>query len=299
MNKRILLFALIAVVFLIAAAVTSCALLGDTVGGNGTTAPAFTETDVAYISVDGGVPHFSDSEKNITEAFESYSDLDYLGRCGVAFACVGKETMPTQERGAIGSVKPTGWHSVRYDFVDGKYLYNRCHLIGYQLTGENANEKNLITGTRYLNTVGMLPFENMVADYVKETGNHVLYRVTPVFEGKNLVASGVYIEAYSVEDNGDGVCFFVYVYNRQPGVEIDYLTGESRSDGTLDGSGKNATSAEKENRQTYILNTSNGKFHLPDCGSVGKISDKNKQVFEGTRSELINAGYSPCGACKP
>ena len=145
----------------------------------------------------------------------------------------------------------------------------------------------------------MLPFENMVADYVKETGNHVLYRVTPVFEGINLVASGVYIEAYSVEDNGDGVCFFVYVYNRQPGVEIDYLTGESRSDGTLDGSGENATSAEKENRQTYILNTSNGKFHLPDCGSVGKISEKNKQVFEGTRSELINAGYSPCGACKP
>ena len=227
MNKRRLLFALIAVVFLIAAAVTSCALLGDTVGGTGTTAPAFTETDVAYISVDGGVPHFSDSEKNITEAFESYSDLDYLGRCGVAFACVGKETMPTQERGAIGSVKPTGWHSVRYDFVDGKYLYNRCHLIGYQLTAENANKKNLITGTRYLNVNGMLPFENMVADYIKETNNHVLYRVTPVFIGDNLVASGVLMEAESVEDDGEGILFNVYCYNVQPGIVIDYATGDS------------------------------------------------------------------------
>lgn len=188
---------------------------------------------------------------------------------------------------------------MKYDFVDGKYLYNRCHLIGYQLTAENANEKNLITGTRYLNTKGMLPFENMVADYVKETGNHVLYRVTPVFEGKNLVASGVYMEAYSVEDDGDGICFYVYVFNRQPGVKIDYLTGDSVADGTVESASGETTSAEKEETKTYVLNISNGKFHLPDCDSVKKMKEENKQIMKCKRSELINAGYSPCGSCKP
>lgn len=179
-----------------------------------------------YVEINGNNPSFASSDFT-TASFEKYSDLDSLGRCGVAYANVGKDIMPTEERGSIGSVKPTGWHTVKYDNVDGKYLYNRCHLIGYQLTAENANEKNLITGTRYLNVEGMLPFENMVADYVKETGNHVLYRVTPIFEGNNLVASGVHVEAKSVEDNGEGICFNVYCYNVQPGVTIDYATGES------------------------------------------------------------------------
>ena len=164
-----------------------------------------------------------------SESFEYYSDLDELGRCGTAYSSVGTDLMPTEKRGSISKVKPSGWQVSKYDFVDGKYLYNRCHLIGYQLTAENANEKNLITGTRYLNVDGMLPFENLVADYVKETENHVLYRVTPVFEGNNLVASGVLMEAESVEDAGDGVEYCVYVYNVQPGVEIDYATGENHT----------------------------------------------------------------------
>lgn len=297
-NKR-LIAALIAVIFLVAASVTACTLLRSSVKENETTVPSGTQTDEAYIKVNENVPRFSEEEKKNAAAFESYSDLDALGRCGVAFACVGKETMPTEERGPIGSIKPSGWHSVKYDFVDGKYLYNRCHLIGYQLTAENANEKNLITGTRYLNTKGMLPFENMVADYVKETGNHVLYRVTPVFEGKNLVASGVYMEAYSVEDDGDGICFYVYVFNRQPGVKIDYLTGDSVADGTVESASGETTSAEKEETKTYVLNISNGKFHLPDCDSVKKMKEENKQIMKCKRSELINAGYSPCGSCKP
>ena len=298
MNKR-LIAALIAVIILVAASVTACTLLRSSVKENETTVPSDTQTEEPYIKVNGNVPRFSEEEKKNAAAFESYSDLDALGRCGVAFACVGKETMPTEERGPIGRIKPSGWHSVKYDFVDGKYLYNRCHLIGYQLTAENANEKNLITGTRYLNTKGMLPFENMVADYVKETGNHVLYRVTPVFEGKNLVASGVYMEAYSVEDDGDGICFYVYVFNRQPGVKIDYLTGDSVADGTVESTSGETTSAEKEETKTYVLNVSNGKFHLPDCDSVKKMKEENKQIMKCKRSELINAGYSPCGSCKP
>lgn len=181
-----------------------------------------------YVELEGNCPDFPDTDKTAVP-FERYSELDSLDRCGTAYANVGPETMPTGERGAIGMVKPSGWRTVRYDFIDGKYLYNRCHLIGYQLTGENANVRNLITGTRYLNVTGMLPFENQVADYVKETGNHVLYRATPVFEGEDLVARGVELEAYSVEDGGAGVCFHVFVYNVQPGVVIDYATGESRA----------------------------------------------------------------------
>ena len=180
----------------------------------------------SYVYLNNNVPSFSESDYT-TESFERYSELDVLGRCGVAYANIGVDLMPAEERGSIGSVKPSGWHTVKYDIVDGKYLYNRCHLIGYQLTGENANEKNLITCTRYMNTTGMLPFENEVADYVKETGNHVLYRVTPDFKESNLVASGVEIEAKSIEDNGAGVSFNVYVYNVQKGIGIDYATGES------------------------------------------------------------------------
>ena len=181
----------------------------------------------AYVVLNDNVPDFPEADKGSTTAFEDYSPLDGLGRCGPAYANVCLETMPTEKRGNIGQVKPSGWKTAKYDCVDGKYLYNRCHLIGYQLTAENANKQNLITGTRYLNVIGMLPFENMVADYVHETNNHVLYRVTPIFDGSDLVARGVLMEAWSVEDEGDGVCFNVYCYNVQPGVKIDYATGDN------------------------------------------------------------------------
>lgn len=244
-----------------------------------------------YVVVNNNVPFFSKEDLK-AEVFESYGDLDSLGRCTVAYSMVGTETMPTEERGSIGQVKPTGWHAVKYDNVDGKYLYNRCHLIGYQLTAENANVKNLITGTRYLNVQGMLPFENLTADYIKETGKHVLYRVTPVFEGDNLVASGVLMEGESVEDDREAIQFCVYVYNVQPGIIIDYATGDSRLDDGTGGSFQNA-------RKTYVLNTNSKTFHKPDCGSVGKIKDSNKKTFVGTREEAIKNGYSPCKSCNP
>ena len=183
----------------------------------------------AYIVINKNQPEFTQSDHTV-EAYGYYSQLDILGRCGYSMACLGQELMPTEDRGAIGMIKPSGWHTVKYDFVDGKYLYNRCHLIGFQLAGENANEQNLITGTRYMNTEGMLPFENMVADYITETDNHVLYRVTPVYDGDNLLARGVQIEALSMEDNGKGICFNVYCYNAQPGVIINYATGDSREE---------------------------------------------------------------------
>lgn len=181
----------------------------------------------AYVIINNNEPGFENEELVKEEAYEFYSELDLLGRCGYAMACIGPELMPTEERESISSVKPSGWVQAQYDIVDGENLYNRCHLIGFQLTGENANEKNLITGTRYMNVEGMLPFENMIADYIKETGNHVLYRVTPIYEGTNLVASGVQLEAWSIEDYSEGICLNVYVYNVQPGVTIDYATGES------------------------------------------------------------------------
>lgn len=187
--------------------------------------PAYDGTP--YVAVNDNQPSFLEEDLTST-SYETYGDLDYLGRCTAAESCVGQDLMPTEKRESISSVRPTGWVQNSYDFVDGKSLYNRCHLIGFQLTGENANEKNLITGTRYMNVDGMLPFENLVADYIHETNNHVLYRVTPVYSGADLVAQGVQMEAYSVEDNGDGVCFNVFCYNVQPGVEIDYATGENR-----------------------------------------------------------------------
>lgn len=242
-----------------------------------------------YVEVDGNVPDFAEEDR-VAESFESYAPLDSLGRCGTAYACISTDLMPTEERGSIGQVKPSGWQTVKYDFVDGKYLYNRCHLIGYQLTAENANEENLITGTRYFNVEGMLPFENMVADYIKETGNHVLYRVTPVFEGDNLVASGVQMEALSVEDEGDGICYNVYCYNVQPGVEIDYATGESREADTEQTDGAAET-------QEYVLNTVSKKIHLPDCASVDSIGEKNKETYTGSYADLLAQGYTPCGNC--
>lgn len=249
-----------------------------------------------YVELDGNQPGFS-LEERTTDSFETYSTLDALGRCGPAYACIGQDLMPTEDRESISSVLPTGWVQAEYDFVEGGSLYNRCHLIGFQLTGENANEENLITGTRYMNVEGMLPFENMVADYIKETGNHVLYRATPVFEGENLVASGVVMEAFSVEDEGEGVCFHVYVYNVQPGVEIDYATGESWETGD---SASSALESQAEEQETdYVLNTSSKKFHRPDCPSVDSMSEKNRQEYHGTREELIAQGYEPCGSCNP
>ncbi len=250
-----------------------------------------------FVELNDNQPGFSEEEFT-TESFESYSPLDSFGRCGTAYACIGQDLMPTQDRESISEVHPTGWQTAKYDFVDGGYLYNRCHLIGFQLTGENANEENLITGTRYMNVEGMLPFENMVTDYIKETGNHVLYRVTPIFEGENLVASGVTMEAISVEDDGEGICFSVYVYNVQPGVEIDYQTGESwESGGESSSSQLSQVSATEE--EHYILNTKSQKFHLPECSSVDDMSESNKKEYYGTREELIEQGYEPCGNCHP
>ena len=246
-----------------------------------------------YVAINDNQPSFTEDDYT-TEGFEEYAKLDYLGRCGVTFACVGQETMPTEKRGDIGMVKPTGWVTSKYDFVDGRYLYNRCHLIGHQLTGENANTSNLITGTRYMNTQGMLPFENMIADYVKETDNHVIYRVTPIFEGENLVANGVQMEAWSVEDDGDGICFNVYCYNVQPGVVIDYATGENR----LDEDYANEQSNGKTDSSQYVLNTSSKKIHKPDCSGATNMNEKNKQIVKGKDVKYyLQQGYEYCGVC--
>ena len=252
----------------------------------------------AYAAVHDNEPYFTADEDTL-DPFETYSDLDSLGRCGVAYANICKELMPTEKRESIGQVKPSGWQTAKYDFVDGQYLYNRCHLIGFQLAGENANEKNLITGTRYLNVQGMLPFENLVADYVKETGNHVLYRVTPVFEGDELVARGVLMEARSVEDEGDGVLFCVWAYNVQPGVTIDYATGKSTEDAAAQAPAEQPGEAASASEGSYVLNTGTMKFHTPDCASVGDIKEENRRDVTARRDDLVAQGYAPCGRCKP
>ena len=297
----------------------------DTPTGEGTSAfslreiPAYSGTP--YTEVNGNQPYFTEEELT-TQSFETYSELDSLGRCGVAYANVGQDLMPTEPRGEIGAVKPTGWHLVKYDNVDGKYLYNRCHLIAYMLAAENANPQNLITGTRYLNVQGMLPFETKVCDYVKNTGNHVLYRVTPIFDGDNLLVDGVLMEAYSVEDAGEGICFCVFAYNVQPGIGIDYATGDNwaESSGTYQSTAAPAavetpapqpetdttvqitpeSSAPQESQGiTYVLNTNTKKFHYPTCSSVDDMKEKNKQIYTGSREEVINMGYVPCKRCNP
>ena len=297
----------------------------DVPTGEGTSAfslreiPAYSGTP--YTEVNGNQPYFTEEELT-TQSFETYSELDSLGRCGVAYANVGQDLMPTEPRGEIGAVKPTGWHLVKYDNVDGKYLYNRCHLIAYMLAAENANPQNLITGTRYLNVQGMLPFETKVCDYVKNTGNHVLYRVTPIFDGDNLLADGVLMEAYSVEDAGEGICFCVFAYNVQPGIGIDYATGDNwaESSGTYQSTEASVAeetpapqpetdtavqitpelSVSQESRETtYVLNTNTKKFHYPTCSSVDDMKEKNKQIYTGSREEVINMGYVPCKRCNP
>ena len=254
----------------------------------------------AYVAVNNNEPFFTDSDMTTT-AFENYSDLDSLGRCGVAYANLCKDIMPTEEGGKIGMIKPSGWHTVKYDVIKDRYLYNRCHLIGYQLAGENANPKNLITGTRYLNVEGMLPFENLVADYVNNTGNHVLYRVTPMFSGSNLVANGVLIEAKSVEDNGGGILFNVYCYNVQPGVGINYENGDSWLDGTTgiassgsDSSAAENSAADSSNSETMVHITATGKkYHRAGCRTL------KKSDTEVTLDEAKSMGLSPCGICNP
>ena len=297
----------------------------DVPTGEGTSAfslreiPAYSGTP--YTEVNGNQPYFTEEELT-TQSFETYSELDSLGRCGVAYANVGQDLMPTEPRGEIGAVKPTGWHLVKYDNVDGKYLYNRCHLIAYMLAAENANPQNLITGTRYLNVQGMLPFETKVCDYVKNTGNHVLYRVTPIFDGDNLLADGVLMEAYSVEDVGEGIQFCVFAYNVQPGIGIDYATGDNWAEGSGTYQSTVASVAEEtpvpqpetdtavqitpessvsqESRETtYVLNTNTKKFHYPTCSSVDDMKEKNKQIYTGSRDEVINMGYVPCKRCNP
>ncbi len=251
-----------------------------------------------YKELNGNKPEFTRKEKKNKKAFETYSRLDKLGRCGVAYANVCKEIMPADKRGPIGQVRPSGWHTVKYnDLIDGNYLYNRCHLIGYQLAGENANVKNLITGTRYLNVEGMFPFENMVADYVNETGNHVLYRVTPVFEKNNLVAKGVKMEAWSVEDKGSGICFNVFCYNTQPGIIIDYSNGNSHRAGKKVKKSNSGESSENVKTADYIINTNTGKYHVPSCSSVRQMKEFNKKKFKGTEAEIKKQGYSPCKRC--
>lgn len=256
-----------------------------------------------YVEVNDNQPEFTEEELT-TVSYEDYSELDELGRCQTAEACIGQDLMPTEARESISSVKPTGWKNKSYDTVDGGYVYNRCHLIGFQLTGENANEENLITGTRYMNVEGMLPFEDEVAAYIEETDNHVMYRVTPVFEGDDLVASGVQMQAESVEDDGAGISFNVYVYNVQPYVVIDYKTGENwEGDEIAEPEGKWADGTEAEpsdtKEQMYILNKNTKKFHKPECSGAKKIKAKNKGEYTGSRQTLIDEGYEPCGNCNP
>ncbi len=238
----------------------------------------------AYTVLCDNQPLFTARQKTRQTAHEEYAVMDTLGRCGAAYSNLCITLMPTEDRGSIGSVTPTGWHNNSYDCVPGGWVYNRSHIIGFQLAGEQANKQNLITGTRYLNASGMLPFENAIAAYIKETDHHVLYRVTPRFAGDNLLCEGVEIEAWSVEDNGEGICLHVFCYNVQPGVVFDYATGKNHAE-------------DEAPSVLYILNTASKKFHLPDCGSAASIAQQNRAEFEGDREELIAQGYTPCGNC--
>lgn len=260
----------------------------------------------AYVAINGNIPFFSSADMT-TVAYEKYSPLDSLGRCGAAMSCIGRELMPTEPRGSIGMVKPSGWHLVKYQGIEGKYLYNRCHLIGYQLTAENANERNLVTGTRYMNVQGMEPLENKTANYINSTGNHVIYRSTPIFIGSNLVCSGVLMEGKSVEDNGAGLTFCVFAYNVQPGVTINYADGSSSGPEFIETQATPKVTVPKvtnnnptpQPSSSYVLNKNTHKFHYPSCSSVSKMAEKNKVYFNGTRDQAIAQGYSPCKQCNP
>lgn len=265
-----------------------------TTNTNGFSIPEYTGS--AATAVNDNTPYFDSALIARAEkgSFEEYTSLDDLGRATCAFACAGPETMPEGERGSIGHVKPSGFSLARYDWVDGKYLFNRCHLIGWQITGENDNVKNLVTGTRYMNVEGMLPYENDVANYIERTGNHVLYRATAMYEGENLVSRGVLIEARSVEDSGSGLNFCVFCFNVQPGVSINYATGASEADGTMQ-----EEDLVDESQFDYILNTNTGKIHKPSCSSVDDMKEKNKRGFNGTVGEAKAQGFTPCSRCNP
>lgn len=266
-----------------------------------------------YVVINDNQPFFKDEEIT-SESYELYGDLDTKGRCTTAMACVGKDLFPTEERGEIGSVKPTGWHTVKYDGIDGNYLYNRCHLLMYALSGENANVRNLITGTRYMNKDGMLPFEERIHNYIEDTDNHVMYRVSPVFVDEEMVARGVLMEAYSVEDQGKGICLCVFCYNVQPGVTINYQDGSSsgpeytgaasgHKNGAQYGAGAAtngiaAVASQGKTDTPYVANKNSGKFHRADCPSVDKMSDNNK-VYYNSREDAIKDGYEGCKNCNP
>ena len=257
----------------------------------------------SYLTIGNNIPFFM-PEHYDGNSFEYYSELDELGRCGVCIACIGKDIMPSEERGNIGMIKPTGWHLDKYDIVDGKYLYNRCHLIGYKLTGENANPQNLITGTRYLNMIGMLPFENQIYGYINETDNHVLYRVTPVFENSDLLCRGVLMEGWSLEDDGAGICFNVFCYNAQPGIVIDYSNGDNHLSETMtttfyEPERTTDTTTEAAVQHDYVANKRTKVFHLPDCSAVDAMNEDNKLYYDGERDQLISDGYTPCKRCSP
>lgn len=331
-TPRLVLLATI--IFALAGTLAGCSeassLAGQVLGGADAhalpegIAEALAQEGDAVVEVDGGEPSFTAediayAEKN--EGYESYEPLDALGRCGVAEACVGPETMPdfNEERESISEIHPSGWHSVRYTIVEHESLYNRSHLIGWMLSGENANERNLVTGTRFMNAELMLPFEEEVADYIDHTSNHVLYRVTPVFEGSELVCRAVQMEAYSLEDDGSAISFNVLCKNVQPGIGIDYATGDSwlaedEGEGAATGPGSNtqgssgagassgasATAApEAPAGSTYAINTGSHKFHRLDCPSIADIAAHNLDYVSLGRDELLAQGYEPCGACAP
>lgn len=270
--------------------------------------PAYNVSPI--VAVNNNKPFFTDSDM-LEAGTTSLSNLDSLGRCGAAEIAVSPSTLPTTERGEIGSVKPSGWHTVKYDGIDGNYLYNRCHLLAFELSGLNAEPKNLITGTRYMNINGMLSYENTVTNYVKSTSNPVLYRATPVFVGNELVARGVLLEAKDIPTNGGALEFCVFCYNVQPGITIDYSTGDSSGPEFTgsDNSATNSTNSNAVNNATavtqpasssasYIGNANTHKFHYSSCKSVSQMSDKNK-VYLNSRDEAINAGYQPCKNCNP
>ena len=277
----------------------------STVGGSKAEALKVTEIPAysgkAWVEINGNTPNFSADELT-TKAYEHYSGLDSLGRCGVATATCGTEIMPApnEKRGSISTVKPTGWVQAKYSGISGGYLWNRCHLIGWQLSAENANKCNLITGTRYMNVEGMLIFENQVADYIKETENHVAYRITPIFEGNNLVCSGVQMEAYSIEDEGEGVCFNVYCYNIQPGITINYATGESSGKATVSSTAVVSkaesvyappVSEQTDNSQMVYVSRTGTKFH-----SNSRCSNMKNPLYM-TREEAESRGRTPCSKC--
>ncbi|MDO4663912.1 MAG: DNA/RNA non-specific endonuclease [Erysipelotrichaceae bacterium] len=252
-----------------------------------------------YVEINGNVPYFEENEKTTT-AFQHYFELDELGRVTMAYGSLGQEILPEEERGDISSIHPTGWVQNRYECIkDGQALYNRCHLIAFSLSGQNANPKNLMTGTRYMNVKGMQPFESRTLDFIRKTNKHVMYQVTPLFEGDNLVANGVLMQAKSVEDDGQGLSFNVFCYNVQPGICINYRTGENwLEQGQAETSQTNNPQSDQQ-AQDYVLNTRSHKFHDPSCDSVDDMSQRNRKDVHETRDDLIAQGYTPCQRCNP